>query len=124
MSAALPAPTVAPTIVEQLPTNTSQKKAQAKHLTDLEQHQLLIQTAALFEGWQLISMQHRANNGVLIAYLIRNQESGDPLQMIREGHALQIMMDGTGNIKVQHPRHKQGRFWQRWWHHLTALLSS
>jgi len=123
-SPALPAPMINPTIVEKLPASAAQPKTQAKHLTDLEQRQLLIQTAALFEGWQLISIQHRASNGILIAYLIRHQETRDPLEMIRDGHALQIMMDGSGNIKVQHPRSKNGHFWQRWWHSLMARLST
>ena len=120
VSPALPAPTVVPTIVEKIPASAPT----AKRLTDLEQRQLLIQTAGLFEGWQLISVQHRANNGVLIAYLLRSQEEGDPLQLIRDGHALQIMMDGAGNVKVQHPRHRKGHFWQRWLHNLLALFSA
>ncbi|MCC7450390.1 MAG: hypothetical protein IT324_23425 [Anaerolineae bacterium] len=119
-SLALPASTAAPVIVEKILASAPP----AKPLTELEQRSLLIQTAGLFEGWQLVAVQHRANNGVLIAYLIRNQQAGDPLQLIRDGHALQIMMDGAGNVKVQHPRHRQGHFWQRWWHNLMALFSA
>ncbi len=96
----------------------------SNHLTDLEQRQLLIQAAALFDEWQLVSVQHRSNSGVLVAYLLRNQDDCDPLQMIRDGHALQIMMDAVGNIKVQHPRRKNSHFWQRCWHNFVTLFSA
>jgi len=88
----------------------------------MEQRQLLLSTATVYEGWHLVSVQNRPESGVLVAYLVRNKDEGDPTVAIREGRALQIIMDAVGDMKVQHPRRRQETFWQRWLHRLTVIF--
>lgn len=82
-------------------------------LTELDQRQLMLQTVAIYQGWQLISLQHRPESGILIASLVRANDNSDPTQAIREGRVLQIVMDAVGDMKVQHPRRKARSFWLR-----------
>jgi len=82
-------------------------------LSELDQRQLMLQTVAIYKGWQLVSLQHRPESGVLIASLVRSNDNGDPAQAIREGRVLQIVMDAVGDMKVQHPRRKARSFWLR-----------
>ncbi|MCC7449564.1 MAG: hypothetical protein IT324_19240 [Anaerolineae bacterium] len=85
----------------------------AQHLSEMDQHQLLIQTAAIYEGWHLVSIQNRPNSGVLIAYLVPNKFDEDPILAIRENRALRIMMDQDGDLKVQFPRRRARFGWLR-----------
>lgn len=96
----------------------------AARLPELDQRQLLLQTVAIYHGWHLVSLQHRHESGVLIAYLVRNREDGDPTQAIREGRALQIIMDAVGDMKVQHPRRKAQLSWLRRAGRAFGLLSA
>jgi len=84
-----------------------------QHLSEMDQHQLLIQTAAIYEGWHLVSIQNRPNSGVLIAYLVPNKFDEDPIVAIRENRALRIMMDQDGDLKVQFPRRRARFGWLR-----------
>ncbi len=76
-------------------------------LAELEQRQLLLQTVSIYPGWQLVSVQHRPESDVLVAYLIPNRYEGDPVLAIRQGHAMQIIMDATGDFRIQRPRRKR-----------------
>ncbi len=111
----------APTRSASAPTMTKQYPG---HLTDMEQRQLLLQTVTVYEGWHLVSVQNRPESDVLVAYLVRNRDNGDPSEAIREGRALQIIMDAIGDLKIQHPRRKsQQPSWRRWLSRLTAVLT-
>jgi hypothetical protein len=76
-------------------------------LAELEQRQLLLQTVKIYPGWQLVSVQHRPESDVLVAYLVPSRYDGDPVLAIRQGHAMQIIMDATGDFRVQRPRRRQ-----------------
>jgi len=82
-------------------------------LSELEQRQLLLQTVTTYGGWDLVSVQHRPESDVLVAYLVRRYDNDDPIVAIREGRALQIIMDAVGDLKVQHPRHRREGFVRR-----------
>jgi hypothetical protein len=82
-------------------------------LSELDQRQLLLQTVTTYGGWLLVSVQHRPESDVLVAYLVRQYDDGDPIVAIREGRALQIIMDAVGDLKVQHPRHRREGFVRR-----------
>jgi len=97
-----------------VPAATAPKAEPAMdRLSELDQRQLMLQTVAIYKGWQLVSLQHRPESGVLIASLVRSNDNGDPAQAIREGRVLQIVMDAVGDMKVQHPRRKARSFWLR-----------
>lgn len=93
-------------------------------LTDLEQRHLLLQTVAIYPGWHLVSIQNRPENGMLIAYLVRDQDAGDLSLAMREGRAMQIMMDAVGDMKVQRPRRKVEHRWMRWLQKLRFRFSA
>ncbi len=82
-------------------------RAYQGRLSEMEQRQLLLQTVTVYPGWQLVSVQHRPESDVLVAYLVRNYDQGDPIIAIREGRAMQIIMDAVGDLKVQHPRRRR-----------------
>ena len=82
-------------------------------LAELEQRQLLLQTVKIYPGWQLVSVQHRPESDVLVAYLVPGRYEGDPILAIRQGHAMQIIMDATGDFRVQRPRRKQANILAR-----------
>jgi hypothetical protein len=114
--------TVVETISSASPSYGRPATSDAFRLADLEHRQLLLSTAAVYEGWHLVSVQNRPESGVLVAYLVRNRDEGDPTVAIREGRALQIIMDAVGDMKVQHPRRRRETFWQRWLHKLTVIF--
>jgi hypothetical protein len=89
-------------------------------LSELEQRRLLLQTVTVYSGWHLVSVQNRPESDMLVAYLVRDRDDGDPLDLIREGRALQIIMDAVGDMKVQHPRHKSRPSLLRWLWQLVA----
>ena len=82
-------------------------------LSEMDQHQLLIQTAAIYEGWHLVSIQNRPSSGILIAYLVQNKFDDDPIVAIRENRAMKIIMDMDGDLKVQFPRRRAHLSWLR-----------
>jgi hypothetical protein len=82
-------------------------------LSELEQRQLLLQTVTTYGGWHLVSVQHRPESDVLVAYLVRQYDNDDPIVAIREGRAMQIIMDAVGDLKVQHPRRRREGFVRR-----------
>jgi hypothetical protein len=90
-------------------------------LSELEQRQLLLQTVTVYGGWHLVSVQNRPESDVLIAYLVRDREDGDPIDAIREGRAMQIIMDAVGDMKVQHPRRNSRPTFLRWLWQLVAV---
>jgi hypothetical protein len=92
-------------------------------LAELEQRQLLLQTVGIYPGWQLVSVQHRPESDVLIAYLIPQHYDGDPILAIRQGHAMQIIMDATGDFRVQRPRRKRANILSRGLRWLASMLS-
>ena len=91
-------------------------------LSEMEQRQLLLQTASIYPGWQLASMQHRPESDVLIAYLVRGRDQADPLTAIREGRTMQIIMDAVGDLKVHHPRRRREGLWIHWVRKLASML--
>jgi hypothetical protein len=90
---------------------------------EFEQRQLLLQTVSIYPGWQLVSVQHRPESDVLVAHLIPNRYQGDPILAVREGHAMQIIMDATGDFKLQHPRRKRANIIVRCLRWLASALS-
>jgi hypothetical protein len=92
-------------------------------LSELEQRQLILQTVSVYDGWHLVSIQNRPESDVIVAYLVRDRYDGDPVDAIREGRALQIIMDAVGDMKVQHPRRKARPSLVRLaWQFVTAML--
>ena len=85
------------------PRPTSEAKHQG--LSELEHRQLMLQVASIYPGWQLVSMQHRPENSILVAHLVR--ASDEPNLAIREGRSLQIIMDENGDLRIRHPHPKQ-----------------
>ncbi len=91
-----------------LPPTPSQTPLNQDGLSILQLRQLLLQTASIYPGWQLVSIQHRPMSDVLVASLVRSKDSDDPVRAIREGRVLQIIMDATGDLRIHHPHHPQG----------------
>jgi hypothetical protein len=92
-------------------------------LSELEQRQLLLQTVTVYGGWHLVSVQNRPESDVIVAYLVRDRDNGDPIEAIREGRAMQIIMDAVGDMKVQHPRRKVRSSIFRWFSRLVAAFA-
>ncbi len=82
-------------------------------LSEVDQHNLLLQTVKVYDGWHLASIQHRQENGGIVAYLVRNSDQSDPSVAIRDGRALQIIMDAVGDMQIHHARRRRGSFWRR-----------
>src|SRR5260221_8827250 len=83
-------------------------------LSELDQHQILLNAVGIYPGWYLVSVQRRPENDALVAYLVREADQNDTAAAIRDGRTLQIIMDVTGDMKVQYGRRRrQGRF-ARW----------
>ncbi|MCC7445777.1 MAG: hypothetical protein IT324_00100 [Anaerolineae bacterium] len=128
----LPEPAGIENVTETLPSGgaasaspeTSRPNPYTDRLSDLEQRHLLLQTVAIYPGWHLVSVQNRPETGLLIAYLVRNHDAGDPTRAIREGRAMQIMMDALGDMKVQRPRRKVNYRWLRWLQKLAVPFSA
>jgi hypothetical protein len=91
-------------------------------LADLEQRQLLLQTVAIYPGWRLVSVHHRPDSDVLVAHLIPKCYDGDPVRAIREGHAMQLIMDATGDFRLQHARRKRSNILARCLRRLASSL--
>jgi hypothetical protein len=96
-----------------VPPSPGAARAYHERLPELEQRQLLLQTVAIYPGWQLVSIQHRPESDVLVAYLIPSRDNGDPVIAIRQGRAMQIIMDATGDLRIQRPRRKRGSIFAR-----------
>ena len=80
--------------------------ASVKHqrMTELDQRHLLLQAVTVYSGWYLVSVQHRTETDTLVAYLVRSADQADPATAIREGRAMQIIMDAVGDMKIQYAR--------------------
>ncbi len=91
-------------------------------LTVLELRQLLLQTASIYPGWQLVSIQHRPTSDVLVANLVRSKDSDDPVRAIREGRVLQIIMDATGDLRIHHPHRQQEGLLTAFFYWLAAVF--
>ncbi len=103
----------APSMYASAPPTTSTARPYHDRLPELEQRQLLLQTVVIYPGWQLVSVQHRPESDVLVAYLIPTRYDGDPVLAIRQGHAMQIIMDAIGDFKIQPPRRRPGNILTR-----------
>jgi hypothetical protein len=77
----------------------------------------------VYGGWHLVSVQNRPESDVIIAYLVRDRDNGDPIEAIREGRAMQIIMDAVGDMKVQHPRRKAQPSIFRWMSRLVEAFA-
>ena len=130
--ATTPEPSTIENMVETLSSHTTAKhRAPAPTMTgryhdrlsDMEQRQLLLHTVTVYEGWHLVSVQNRPESDVMVAYLVRNRDNGDPSEAIREGRAMQIIMDAVGDMKVQHPRRKNQSSWLRWLSKLATAFT-
>jgi hypothetical protein len=101
----------------------AQDNSYQNRLSEMEQRQLLLQLATIYKGWHLVSVQNRPESAVLVAYMVRDRDQEDPVLAIREGRAMQIIMDAVGDMKVQHARRKrESRFmhWLRKWLFVVA----
>jgi len=80
--------------------------AGVKHqrIAELDQRHLLLQAVTVYSGWYLVSVQHRPENDALVAHLVRSADQADPAAAIREGRAMQIIMDAVGDMKIQYAR--------------------
>ena len=94
-----------------------------QRLSEMDQRQLLLQTVTIYDGWQLVSIQHRPDNDALVAYLVRNSDRSDPMLAIREGRTMQIIMDNIGDMKIQYARRTKNGFWARFFGKLLAIFT-
>jgi hypothetical protein len=124
----LPAPELAEETQETIFSRTSATaepadKAYPNRLSELEQRQLLLQLATIYKGWHLVSVQNRPESAVLVAYLVRDRDQDDPILAIREGRAMQIIMDAMGDMKVQHARRKRENRFMHWLRSFLTVVS-
>lgn len=117
-------PSAAPPSAAPAPPASSFTRPYHDRLSEIEQRQLILQTVTIYQGWRLVSVQHRPESDVLVAHLIPNRYDGDPILAIREGHAMQIIMDATGDFKLQHARRKRSNIFSRCLRWLASALSS
>ena len=108
--------------------NTSSSYAGAsssyrQFLSETDQHHLLLQTVKVYDGWHLISIRHRPENGGIVAHLVRKGDQGDPSAAIRDGRALQIVMDAVGDMQIHHARRRRVSFWRRLFSSFSASFS-
>ncbi len=105
-----------------LPPAQPETQPDPARLSVLELRQLLLQTAGIYPGWQLVSIQHRPMSEVLVASLVRSQECEDATRAIREGRVLQIIMDGAGDLRIHHPHRQQSGLLVAFFRWLATLL--
>ncbi len=105
-----------------LPLTPNQAEPGHNVLTDLELRRLLLQTASIYPGWQLVSIQHRPLSEVLVASLVRSRDSDDPVRAIRDGRVLQIIMDATGDLRIHHPHRRPSGFPAEFFRWLATLF--
>ncbi|GEM_PF-2147068 len=115
---------------EALPASTgtapaaSENTARPYHerLSEVEQRQLLLQAVKIYPGWELVSIQHRPESDLLIAYLVRTRDNADPALAVREGRAMQILMDATGDLRIKRPRRQHTNLLGRLLHWLSGIV--
>ena len=122
--------TFAPAAVEQviapvLPIAAESGLAGAyrQRLSELDQHQMVLETVKIYANWRLISLQHRPENNTLVAHLLRSADQSDPSTAITEGRTMQIIMDAVGDMKVIYSRQRRQNFLARWFAKLLALFA-
>ncbi|HLY28534.1 MAG TPA: hypothetical protein VKQ72_19460 [Aggregatilineales bacterium] len=93
-----------------------------RRLSELDQHQILLNATAIYPGWCLVSLQRRPENDELVAYLVREADQSDPAAAIRDGRTMQIMMDVMGDMKVQYDRRRRSGRFARWLGRLVAAI--
>jgi hypothetical protein len=132
---ALPQAPVRPQLVSQafeaLPASAgavpaaSESTARPFHerLSEVEQRQLLLQAVKIYPGWELVSIQHRPESDLLIAYLVRTRDNVDPTLAVREGRAMQILMDATGDLRIKRPRRQRTSLLAWLLHWLSGIFS-
>lgn len=123
--------TFAPTAaVEQIMTpvlasvaDTVMPGAFGQRLSDVDQHQMLLETVKIYTNWRLVSLQHRAENNTLVAHLLRTNDQSDPSTAITEGRTMQIIMDAVGDMKVIYSRQRRQNILARFFAWLLALFA-
>lgn len=93
-----------------------------ERLSEVEQRQLLLQAVKIYPGWELVSIQHRPESDLLIAYLVQTRDNVDPALAVREGHAMQILMDATGDLRIKRPRRQRTNLLGRLLHWLSGIF--
>ena len=109
----VPIPNVIPKETHTSNSYASASSSYRQFLSETDQHHLLLQTVKVYDGWHLVSIRHRPENGGIVAHLVRNSDQGDPSLAIREGRALQIIMDAVGDMQIHHARRRRVSFWRR-----------
>lgn len=94
-----------------------------QRLSDVDQHQMLLETVKIYANWRLVSLQHRSENNTLVAHLLRTNDQCDPSTAITEGRTMQIIMDAVGDMKVIYSRQRRQNFLARWFARLLALFA-
>ena len=94
-----------------------------QYLSETDQHNLLLQTVKVYDGWHLASIQHRQESGGIVAYLVRTSDQGDPSVAIRDGRALQIIMDAVGDMQIHHARRRHVSLWRRLFGGVSAAFA-
>ena len=89
-------------------SSTTTPSSSNRGLSEMEHRQLILQAAGVYPGWQLVSLQHRLENNVLVAHLVRSDDGTDPMLAMREGRSMQIIMDSTGDLRIRHARVQTG----------------
>ncbi len=117
-----PAEEVADTVPSRVGPIPEPAASYPNHLSEMEQRQLLLQMATIYKGWHLVSVQHRPESGVLVAYMVRDRDQEDPVLAIREGRAMQIIMDAVGDLKVQHARRRRESRFVHWIRKLLVVV--
>jgi hypothetical protein len=93
-----------------------------QRLSELDQRQLLLKTISVYNGWRLVSVQHRPESDLLVAHLMRKNDQRDPVLAVREGRTMQIIMDSVGDMKIQYARANTQGVISRWFNKFIELL--
>jgi hypothetical protein len=91
-------------------------------LSERDLQSLLLQTVTLYQNWRLVSVLHKPESDLIVAHLLRTGDRIDPAVAIREGRTMQVIMDATGNMKVQYAR-RRVTSWKHWLYRLTAIFA-
>jgi len=94
-----------------------------QRLSEVDQHQMLLETVKIYANWRLVSLQHRAENNTLVAHLLRTNDQCDPSTAVTEGRTMQIIMDSVGDMKVIYSRQRRQNILARFFAWLLALFA-
>ncbi len=93
-----------------------------QRLSELDQRQVLLKTISVYNGWRLVSVQHRPESDLLVAHLMRKNDQRDPAVAVREGRTMQIIMDSVGDMKMQYARANTQGVISRWFAKFIDLV--